>query len=77
MTVAELIEMLSGLPQGAVVQLATQPQWPMEYDLAPFVAFDTDTDDDVEAVYLAVGEQVGYLDGFVTESLRGQGWARP
>lgn len=77
MTVAELITLLSEAPQNAVVQLAHQPGWPMEFDLAPFVAFDADTDDDVEAVYLATGEQVGYLDDFVVESLRAQGWARP
>ena len=37
MKVAELMEMLEGLPEDAEVRLAQQPNWPFEYSLADAV----------------------------------------
>lgn len=76
MTVAELIEMLSGMPADAEIRLATQPAWPMEYTVAPTVFADADCDADATVVYLAEAKQIGYLPEFAAESLRANGWNR-
>lgn len=43
MTVAELIEELSDLPQDAEIRLATQPSYPLAATIRSNVAFDDET----------------------------------
>lgn len=43
MTVAELIEQLSELPQDAEIRLATQPSYPLAASLRHELAFDEET----------------------------------
>ncbi|MBC8638253.1 hypothetical protein IAG25_15635 [Caballeronia sp. EK] len=64
------MEVLEGLPPQAEVRFAHQPSWPLEYKIGQVAELLTD---DGFMVYLAEGEQVGYLPGQVTESL---GWSR-
>ena len=54
----------------AEVRLATQPSWPMEYKLAEHVAVDTEA----KVVYLAQGDQLGYLSDVVSDELWSAGW---
>jgi hypothetical protein len=80
MKVAELIELLQGLPDDAEVRIAQQPSWPFEYSITGAVivggGFTEDEDEDEAAssepvVYLAEGSQLGYLPGNVSREL---GW---
>lgn len=76
MTVQELIEALSGMNPDAEVRIAHQPSWPLVLSVGDVIEADvTDEADEVETdaqvVYIAEGEQVGYLPGEVTSAL---GW---
>lgn len=65
-TVGDLIDLLEQFDRDLPVRLASQPAWPFEYVLGQ---------DPVEvdgAVWLAEGNQVGYLAGSVAEGL---GWS--
>jgi len=65
MTVGELVEILQGMNTDAEVRLATQPSWPFEYDVS-------EVGETEDVVYLAEGEQVGYLPAAVSAGL---GWS--
>ena len=65
MTVAELIEELKYMDQGAEVRIAQQPSWPFEYDLNGVV-------ESGEKVWIIEGDQVGYLDRDVQDAV---GWS--
>ena len=62
MTVEELIERLAEFNPEAEVRIASQPSWPMEYELSE-VAPDSDIARPslCPIVYLAEGRQIGYL----------------
>lgn len=63
MTVADLLAALEGLPEDLEVRVAAQPRWPMEHRLGrPVVVGHPGPAGTPEAVYLALGEQLGYLD---------------
>ena len=64
MTVGELRDALEGLDDSVQVRLANQPRWAFEYSVALVTEPVTIKDDDcgeVECVYLAEGNQIGYL----------------
>ena len=65
MTVSDLLDALSSLDPTTPVLLATQPAWPMLYDLEVRTVLMEG------ALYLAAGEQLGYLDHDVANEL---GW---
>jgi hypothetical protein len=76
MTVDELREVLEDIEDGDMqVRFAHQPNWPLEYRVESAVViddvFDEDSDEEQTILYLAEGEQLGYLPGPVTEHL---GW---
>jgi len=64
MTVADLIEELKWMPEGAEVRFASQPNWPFEYSIDDVVSVEIEnrrTGEAEEVVYLAEGRQLGYL----------------
>jgi len=69
MTVGELLELLSVLPEEMEVKLATQPAWPFEYSIAG--AELVDDEEGIPALWLAEGTQRGYLSAAVAEAF---GW---
>lgn len=77
MTVAELIETLSGFNPDSEVRLACQPNWPFEYSISEVIAAvsedaDSDSDtSDLEIVYIAEGRQIDYLNADAVAQL---GW---
>ena len=85
MVVKELIEMLEGMDQDAVVLFASQPAWPFEYSIRDVVEVyppdEDEADEDAElpdlgdeptsVVYLVEGTQLGYLPGHVASEI---GW---
>jgi hypothetical protein len=68
MTVEELMELLQDMPPEAEVRFASQPSWPLDYQINNVIT--VETEDDV-TVFLAQGEQVGYLCGDAVMQL---GW---
>jgi hypothetical protein len=64
MTVAELIDILEGMDPDMEVRFASQPSWPFEYSISDIYPTEN-------VVYLAEGEQIGYLPGEVASEL---GW---
>jgi len=68
MTVIELLEALSDLPEDAQVMLASQPAWPFEYSLGDPVVVDVEGE---PLVYLPEGTQTRYLPGAAAREL---GW---
>jgi hypothetical protein len=75
MTVRELIDHLSDYDPDAEVRLAHQPEWPFEYSVQSVASAEEaaelrepDPDEDNAApanvVYIAEGEQLGYLPEF-------------
>lgn len=82
MNVAELIDRLSEYDPNTEVRLATQPNYPFEYSIGNVVSDyvlhynDGDNDEIVngrDVVYIAEGEQIGYLNGNAIDWL---GWWR-
>jgi hypothetical protein len=82
MTVAELIEALSDMPEDAEVRFATQPSWPFEYSIREPVLVDLASDPDDEdrrtdepldepVVYIPEGAQLAYLPGAARDEI---GW---
>lgn len=79
MTIAELIELLQDLalesPLGddTIVRLASQKNWPFEYSLESghCVNMGDEGEDGEFFVYLAEGEQLGYLPDIVCQEI---GW---
>lgn len=74
MTAGELMELLGGLHPETEVRLATQPSWPLEYEVASVIQpedEDAEEGDGALVVYLVEGEQLGYLRGDVAGQL---GW---
>lgn len=70
MTVGELLELLSVLPEEMEVKLAQQqPAWSFEYSIAG--AELVDDEDGTPTLWLAEGTQRGYLSAAVAEAL---GW---
>lgn len=67
MTVGELMERLSDLPEDAEVRVAEQPAYPMEYRVGDPVL----VQDAGPVVYLPEAGHVGYLSGAVAVEL---GW---
>ena len=64
MTVADLIEELKWMPEGAEVRFASQPNWPFEYSIDDVISVEIEnrrTGEAEEVVYLAEGRQIGYL----------------
>lgn len=66
MNVSELIDLLKDYDGDAEVRLATQVQWPFEYTVqsvasADEVAAIAGEDEAPNIVYIAEGEQLGYL----------------
>lgn len=64
MTVAELIEALEEFPMDAEVRIAKQPGWPITSTIHRAISAHG-------VIYVAEGEQLGYLDGDAAEEL---GW---
>lgn len=58
-TVAELIEQLQDLDQGAEVRLATQPSWPFECSIVEPQEYFGEEGEVI--VYIGEGAQLGYL----------------
>ena len=74
MTVADLIEELKWMPEGAEVRFASQPNWPFEYSIDDVVSVEIEnrrTGEAEEVVYLAEGRQLGYLPSEAKDEL---GW---
>ncbi len=71
MKVFELKEALEGVPEDADVRLAMQPAWPFEYSISDVVPITNEGADEIEAIYLTEGSQLGYLPDNVTEAI---GW---
>ncbi|WP_395066228.1 hypothetical protein [Paraburkholderia silvatlantica] len=84
MKVAELLELLEGLPEDADVRIAQQPNWPFEYSIRDVVLVGPDArppgyepeEDEPEqpeanVVYLVEGSQLGYLPGAAAREI---GW---
>ncbi|MEO3851737.1 hypothetical protein ABGB09_29615 [Streptomyces sp. B8F3] len=65
MTVGDLIAILEQYDEGAQIRLATQPQWPFEWTIQEVGTDDSGT------VWIAQGEQLGYLSQEAAEAL---GW---
>jgi hypothetical protein len=66
MNVSELIDHLKDYDPDAEVRLATQVQWPVEYSVQSVASADevgslTGEEDAPNIVYIAEGEQLGYL----------------
>ena len=82
MTKGELLQILEEFDDDVEVRMAVQPSWPFEHSLhGAFSVVDEndcyDNDDDSpRVVYLAVGEQLGYLNQEITDELTSQGWTR-
>ena len=74
MLVEELLEKLEGMDKDAEVRLAMQPNYPLEYTIDAAVWVVTDPDEGTTIVYLAEGEQVGYLPEQVTATLEEEGY---
>lgn len=74
MTVSELREILSEMPDDADVRLACQPSYPFEYSIGG-VFHTTEIQDDFAGpdgiVYIGEQTQLGYLPGHASEGL---GW---
>ena len=87
MVVKELIEMLEGMDQDAVVLFASQPAWPFEYSIRDVVEVYPPNEDEAgrhaelpdfgdeptSVVYLVEGTQLGYLPRHVKSEI---GWSR-
>lgn len=84
MTVRELKDLLEDFEDECEVRFASQPGWAFEYEIDDAVSPDArEVDDDgepaeagdeaVPVVYLVEGRQIGYLPGFVADSI---GWGR-
>ena len=74
MTVADLIEELKWMPEGAEVRFASQPNWPFEYSIDDVISVEIENRCTGEAegvVYLAEGRQLGYLPSEAKDEL---GW---
>ena len=74
MTVADLIEELKWMPEGAEVRFASQPSWPFEYSIDDVISAEIENRRTGEAegvVYLAEGRQLGYLPSEAKDEL---GW---
>ena len=73
MTVAELLHELENIDPDAEVRLAVQPRWPFEYSVREVAVVEVNSpkNEDKVTVYLAEGEQLGYLPGNVKDAL---GW---
>ena len=74
MTVADLIEELKWMPEGAEVRFASQPNWPFEYSIDDVISAEIEnrrTGEAEEVVYLAEGRQLGYLPSEAKDDL---GW---
>lgn len=85
MTVEQLIEKLSEMPQGAEVRLAQQPKWAFEYSVDNIAhvpagtledgeGLDCEDYDDGETfskdvVYIGEGHQLGYLPEAAQQAL--------
>ena len=73
MTLGELIQQLQdmvegGVPEETPVKLATQPNYPFQYDVGSIVATELD---DGQFVYIGEGLNQEYLPGAASEEL---GW---
>lgn len=72
MTVADLIEELKWMPEGAEVRFASQPNWPLEYSIGDVTSAEIEnrsTGEAEEVVYLAEGRQLGYLPSEAKDEL--------
>ena len=69
-TVEELMDRLSEMPEDAEVRLAHQPGWPFEYRIDAFnPAVVAKDNDNADVVYIAEAGQIGYLPGSVAAEL--------
>ena len=68
MTVGEILDILTDLPEDLEVRFAFQPSWPLEYEISDVVPVTTENGDEV--VYIVQGEQIGYLDSNAAAELR-------
>ena len=77
-TVGDLIEALEIYDPTTPVRLASQPAWPFEHTLGAVVHTPDDAEGDgtepteTPVVWIAEGEQVGYLPGAAASAL---GWS--
>jgi hypothetical protein len=77
-TVSELHELLSEIMEtnpNAEVRIAHQPSWPLESSTDSVISVDFEDEDEMGVevvVYIAAGEQLGYLPGAAAEEL---GWS--
>jgi hypothetical protein len=69
MTVGDLIEVLREFDEDADVRIASQPNWPFEYEIDEVIEARTGSDE--TTVYLGEGIQIGYLPGIAAVEL---GW---
>lgn len=74
LTAAELIEVLEGLDPATEIRLATQPSWPFEYSVRPYLVTEHDLDADADGddlagvAWLVEGSQLRYLPGDVSRA---------
>lgn len=81
MTVQELITELEQMNPDAEVRIASQPEWPFEYDVEQIREISRDdcnpdepmpmADDEPSVVYIAEGRQLAYLNTSVAANI---GW---
>jgi hypothetical protein len=71
MKVRDLLEQLEFMPEDAEIRFASQPNYPMEYEVDDMFAVVQDKNGKGEILYLSEGEQIGYLPSEVREEL---GW---
>jgi len=70
MTVRDLIELLSEFDPNAEVRLAHQPRWAFEYSISTVAETEPNADDQT-TVYIAEGNQIGYLPQEAADAI---GW---
>ncbi len=72
MTVGDLLDLMDGYDEEVEVRFATQPSYPLEYEIggADSVMLDGNG---TEILYLIEGNQLGYLPSKVTEAI---GWRK-
>jgi hypothetical protein len=69
LTIAELLELIEGMPGDTPVRMAQQPSWPFEYSIGDPVIVETE---DGPVLYLPERQQTRYLPAEVSVEL---GWS--
>lgn len=69
MTVEMLMEILEDLDPDTEIRIAVQPNWPFEHCIEETSAVIEDEEEGTRILYLAAGNQIGYLSDNVREEL--------